>query len=208
MQPQAQDLFDAVIGNTHLVARGEAFARAVVEFHDRHDAFDEYNSPTYSGIDLYALALWTAFAPTQFFPDAGLRLATTLWNQADAIYHPALRNWCEPFTHSYHPDATRSVTLLALWKWARDGRNSLPLSNLDHFPIDHCHDIMAGTVIARLATEIPSPTSSKELPRVCSHGDRSRHYRTEALAVPCHTRRRHNASFHRAEVRPRSELMQ
>jgi hypothetical protein len=30
---------------------------------DRHGAFDEYNSPTYYGIDLFALRLWATRSP-------------------------------------------------------------------------------------------------------------------------------------------------
>ena len=39
----------------------EGFAAAVVDSYDEHGAFDEYNSPTYYGIDLYAISLWRTF---------------------------------------------------------------------------------------------------------------------------------------------------
>ena len=40
------------------VAAGEDRARRAVARFDRHGAFDEFNSPTYHGIDLKALGLW------------------------------------------------------------------------------------------------------------------------------------------------------
>ena len=47
-------------GNAELLDRGRAFAAAIVGSFDRHGAFDEFNSPTYYGIDLYALRLWAS----------------------------------------------------------------------------------------------------------------------------------------------------
>src|SRR5205814_204105 len=39
-------------------AEGERMAREVYRLFKQHDAFAEYNSPTYYGVDVYALALW------------------------------------------------------------------------------------------------------------------------------------------------------
>ena len=142
------------IGNETLVARGISFAREIVALHDRHDAFDEFNSPTYYGIDGYALALWEVFSPTPWFRDQGARIRGRLWEHIDAFYNPVLHNFCGPFTRSYHPDATRSVALIALWQWARFGRAYAPLPDLEADGIDHCHDLMVGPVIARLASAL------------------------------------------------------
>jgi hypothetical protein len=136
-----------------LVGRGESFARTVVAEHDRHDAFEEYNSPTYYGIDLYALRLWTLFPPTEYFARAGERLAAQLWAQAARFYNAWLANFCGPYTRSYHPDSTRSVALFSLWIWATFGPEHAPLPDLEATSIDHCHDLMAGPVVARLAPE-------------------------------------------------------
>ena len=50
-------------GRPEVVAAGEALAAEVVRLFDRHGAFDEYNSPTYYGIDLFALRLWATRSP-------------------------------------------------------------------------------------------------------------------------------------------------
>ena len=54
--------------------RDEVFAASVVDCFDEHGAFEEYGSPTYYGIDLYALALWRRYPPTPMFADWGDRL--------------------------------------------------------------------------------------------------------------------------------------
>lgn len=148
-----------------LIDRGIALAEAIVTLHGQHAAFDEFNSPTYSGIDLYALALWSELPPTPWFATAGAGLTASLWQQADDWFHAPLRNWCGPFTRSYFPDATRSVTLLALWHWARDGFAAC-LPALSQVPIDHCHDLMAGPVIARLASAIPTRKNTADVAAV------------------------------------------
>ena len=137
-------------GDEKLVARGLAFAHAIVADFDRFGAFDEFNSPTYYGIDLFALRLWQQFAPDPFFATHGGRLESAVWTSTGKLYNANLRNFCGPFTRSYHPDATRSVTMFSLWIWARVGREYAPLPPLDAPVVDHGHDLMAGPVFDRL----------------------------------------------------------
>ena len=101
---------------------GRAFAQRIVADFDRFGAFDEFNSPTYYGIDLYALRLWREIPPDDFFATQGERLETALWRATGAFYNANVRSFGGPFTRSYHPDATRSVTLFSLWIWALLGR--------------------------------------------------------------------------------------
>ena len=137
-------------GDDALVQRGLAFAEAIVTEFDRYDAFDEFNSPTYYGIDLYALRLWQRFSPDPYFATNGARLELAVWQSAGAFYNANLRNFCGPFTRSYHPDATRSVTMFSLWIWALLGRELAPLPALDAAIVDHGHDLMAGPLFDRL----------------------------------------------------------
>jgi hypothetical protein len=143
-------------GDDALVHRGRAFAETIVADFDRFGAFDEFNSPTYYGIDLYALRLWQEFAPDRYFATQGARLELAVWQSAAELYNANLRNFCGPFTRSYHPDATRSVTMLSLWIWALLGREYAPLPPLDAPIVDHGHDLMAGPIFERLARVSPT----------------------------------------------------
>jgi len=140
-------------GDARLLERGRAFAQAIVADFDRFGAFDEFNSPTYYGIDLYALRLWRTLPPDPYFATHGERLENALWRSAGAFYNANLRNFAGPFTRSYHPDATRSVTMFSLWIWALLGRAHAPLPLLEAPIVDHAHDLMAGPIFARLAGE-------------------------------------------------------
>jgi hypothetical protein len=138
-------------GDARFVERGMSFARCIVDDWSTFHAFDEFNSPTYYGIDLYALRLWQLFPPEPFFAKAGARLEAALWSSAASFYNANLRNFCGPYTRSYGADARRSVSLFSLWLWASAGRACAPLPDLDASTVDHGHDLMAGSVIARLA---------------------------------------------------------
>jgi hypothetical protein len=93
----------------------EVFAGEAVAAFDQHGAFEEYGSPTYYGIDLWALALWRRFPPSSAFADAGERLWSALADDIARWWHPGLRNRCGPYTRAYGMDLTRSLGLLGLW---------------------------------------------------------------------------------------------
>ncbi len=93
----------------------EAYAGAVVDSFDAYGAFEEYGSPTYYGIDLYALALWRTFPPTPKFRSWGERLWSALWDDIARWWHPGLRNLCGPYSRAYGMDMTQYVGLLGLW---------------------------------------------------------------------------------------------
>jgi hypothetical protein len=139
-----------------LSAEGESFAAAVVALFDRHGAFDEYNSPTYYGIDFYALALWRSHPPTARFREWGERIEATLWNDLSRWYHAGLRNVCGPYTRAYGMDIATYVSDLSLWIWAAVGRGLAPLPRLEAGVIDHSHDLCFGPAIASLGAEVPA----------------------------------------------------
>ena len=55
-----------------------------------------------------------------------LALESAIWHEAALFHHAGLANFCGPYTRSYGPDATRTVTLIALWIWAAFGRARRP----------------------------------------------------------------------------------
>jgi hypothetical protein len=143
--------YGARAGDAHYCKRGLAFAERITAEFDEFGAFEEFNSPTYYGIDLYALRLWQEFAPDPFFAREGARLESALWSSAALFFNANLQNFCGPYTRSYGADARTSVSLFSIWLWAILGREFAPLPDLDAPRVDHGHDLMAGPVFARLA---------------------------------------------------------
>jgi hypothetical protein len=155
------------LDRAELIARGERFAGEIVREFDTHTAFDEFNSPTYYGVDLAALGLWREIPTTDLFTTEAARVESALWRTITDYYNPALRNFCGPYTRSYHPDATRSLAEIALWIWAAFGRDAAPLPDLTADVIDHSHDLMWGPIVARLARrpDVDWPTATDFAPR-------------------------------------------
>ncbi len=151
-------------GDGALIAAGDARAQRVVAGFDAHGAFEEFNSPVYSGVDLYALRLWQLDAPTERFGAEGARLEALLWRQVLDYYHPGLLNWVGPYTRSYGPDATRSLTLLGLWLWCALGEDAAPVPPIAH-GLAHGHDLMVGPVVARLFDPSGIDTTPRAVPR-------------------------------------------
>jgi len=117
----------------------EAYAREIVRLFTENGAFAEYGSPTYYGIDLYALALWRVHPPTPQFAEWGRAIEDDLWRDIARWYHPGLRNLCGPYSRAYGMDMTRYVALLGMW---------LPDPVLpDVEPFAHSHDLLLQPVV-------------------------------------------------------------
>ena len=121
----------------------EVFAEEVVNLFNEHGAFEEYNSPTYYGIDLYALALWRVHPPTPRFAAWAAQIEADLWRDLARWYSPALKNLCGPYSRSYGMDMTQYVALLGMW---------LPEPVLPDLakPFEHSHDLLLQPVVELL----------------------------------------------------------
>lgn len=137
-----------------LVAQGEDLAAAVSERFDTHGAFDEWNSPTYYGIDLLALALWRRHSESGVLRTAGARMEAALWTEIAASYHARLRNVAGPYTRAYGMDMTRYVAGVGVWIQHVLGDGPGPLPDLDH-PFGHSHDLSLAPIAAIVGTEVP-----------------------------------------------------
>src|SRR5215207_1260354 len=69
----------ARFGEPAWLATAERLAGEVLARFQVNSAFDEYNSPTYYGIDLYALALWRSYAASPLLRRAGVEMEGALW---------------------------------------------------------------------------------------------------------------------------------
>lgn len=123
--------------------RDESFASEVVASFDEHGAFEEYGSPTYYGIDLYALALWRTLPPTPQFAAWGERLWSTLWDDIARWWHPRLGNLCGPYSRAYGMDMSRYVALLGLWL-------PVPVVPALDAPFEHSHDLTMAPAVELL----------------------------------------------------------
>lgn len=133
-----------------------AYARSVADAFSSHGAFLEYNSPTYYGIDLFALALWRTSAD---LAPIGAPIEAALWRDIAGFYHAGLRNLCGPYDRSYGMDMTAHATPLGLWIWRLVGRELAPFPD-PAVRFSHPHDFCFAPCIAALEAEIPDDALS------------------------------------------------
>ena len=137
-----------------LIAAGEQRARRIVQRVERNGDVDEYNSPTYDGVDLFAIALWRAFPPSSYFADAGGLLASVIGARLGALFHPRLAAICGPYIRAYGLALDRYVSLAGQWLALAGAQHVLPDALDEH--TGHVHDLYFWPLFRSLAPEVVS----------------------------------------------------
>ncbi len=127
---------------------------SVYRLFKKHDAFNEYNSPTYCGVDLYGLALWRNYGSTPQMRARGTEMEATLWRDTAALYNPRLRNISGPYDRSYGMDMESYISVVGLWLRTELDALAAPLPKLVQ-PLDHNGDLFFAPMIVQSGTRIP-----------------------------------------------------
>ncbi|WP_336082109.1 hypothetical protein [Nocardia sp. SSK8] len=139
-------------GDAAELAEAEAeMARIAERHHALGGRFDEFNAPTYDGINLFALSLMCELSGSAAIAATAHQLRETLWAQLDDFFAAELGNVAGPYSRAHFPDMNSYVALSALWIWARTGVRVGPAFEQAPHLATHGHDIMLGPLIADLA---------------------------------------------------------
>ena len=136
------------------IEHGENMAKEIYRLFKLHDAFEEYNSPTYYGVDLYALALWREYSTSPLLRQLGAEMEALLWTDIAQFYHAGLRNLSGPFDRSYGMDMRRYVALVGEWIWLITGKEQAPFPARDR-PFAHVADLHFAPCVAILGAHVP-----------------------------------------------------
>jgi hypothetical protein len=172
----------------------------IVERFDRHGDIDEYNSPTYDGVDLWALALWVTHPPTVDFAASGAAILDRMGERISELFHPRFGTTCGPYIRAYGLDPRRYVSLAGLCSHLAGAPAVSVLPAQLRPDTVHVHDLYFLPVLARLA---PAFTGRLDLHPVTAERRRSQHFTRSAaesllrpdLAVGWERGRRHEASL-------------
>jgi hypothetical protein len=96
--------------------RGAALVRvaSAMERMLRYGDVDEYSSPTYDAIDLFALGLWATHPPSDGLADAASTMLPPIGRRISTLYHPTFGTTCGPYIRAYGLDPQRYVSLSGL----------------------------------------------------------------------------------------------
>ncbi|MBV8161287.1 MAG: hypothetical protein JO265_10225 [Acidimicrobiia bacterium] len=134
--------------------RAQGLLDSITSRLDQYGDVDEYNSPTYDGVDLLAVALWCVSPPTASFEQAGRRIARAIGSRLSTVFHPGLAAICGPHIRAYGLELDRYVSLAGQWL-ALAGADC---SRVLPFPLDaatpHVHDLYFLPMLASSALPI------------------------------------------------------
>ena len=137
--------------DAELRAAGERRRALIVERFDRHGDIDEYNSPTYDGIDLWALALWAMHPPTDEFRSSGEAIIARMTGRIDTLFHPWFGTTAGPYIRAYGLQPQRYVSLAGLCTYLAGAPAGSVLPAAISPDTVHVHDLYFLPVLARLA---------------------------------------------------------
>ena len=141
-------------------AKSAAWNETVYRLFNEYGTFDEYNSPTYCGVDLYGLALWRDYGSTARMRLMGSRMEAALWRDMASYYQPQLRNLSGPYDRAYGMDMESYVSVVGVWMRSALNAPVAPLPNPTP-TTDHLADIWFAPHIAILGTQIPADALAK-----------------------------------------------
>ncbi|WP_019987522.1 hypothetical protein [Rudanella lutea] len=94
---------------------GQQKARDIFNLYQKHHTFSEFNSPTYYGVTLIAIALWRELAPSAEMRQMGQTLEREFWHEAATFYHPTLQNMPGPYFRGYGMDMRKYFAIMGIW---------------------------------------------------------------------------------------------
>jgi len=137
------------------VLQGESLGTEIHRLFADQNAFEEYNSPTYYGVDVFALAFWQRHSRSELLGHLGREIEEHLWRDLARYYHAGLKNMCGPYSRSYGMDMKAYCALLGMCIWLGVGRKDAPFPPAVRGYFDHCHDFCWGPCLAILDTRVP-----------------------------------------------------
>jgi hypothetical protein len=128
-------------------------AKEVVALYNRHETFSEYNSPTYYGVTLVALALWRELGISAELKQMGRTLETAFWKEISTFYNANLKNMPAPYFRGYGMDMQKYYSITGLWMAvALDNKEMAPIPSKHGPKFDEVSNISS---IYHLGLEIP-----------------------------------------------------
>ena len=136
------------------IADSTAWQETVYGLFKKYGTFNEYNSPTYCGVDLYALSLWRRYGNTRHTRALGSEMEAGLWRDLAQYYNANLKNISGPFDRAYGMDMQSYVSVLGLALRTVLDAQAAPLP-MQAPPVEHGGDLWFIPQFAILGVHIP-----------------------------------------------------
>jgi hypothetical protein len=147
--------------NSEWQTQSAAWNEEVYSLFKQQGAFNEFNAPTYYGVDLYGLGLWREYGSTAHMRELGSTMEAGMWNDIANFYQPNMRNLAGPWDRSYGMDMTRYVTPLGVYMRTVLPAARAPLPEHPDLSIFQIADIWFAPQATLLSAHIPPAALSK-----------------------------------------------
>lgn len=138
-----------------------AWNQTVFDLFSKYGTFNEYNAPTYYGVDLYGLALWREYGSTQHMRDMARTMEAGLWSDIATFYQPELRNITGPYDRAYGMDMSTYVTPTGVWMRTVLSANIAPLPEHPTLDTYQISDLWFAPQITLLGTNVSAATIAR-----------------------------------------------
>lgn len=189
-----------ITGDRELRAAAHSRLAVPMERLLRYGDVDEYNSPTYDGIDLLALGLWAMYPPTEGFTDAASTMLPQIGARMSKLYHRRFGTSCGPYVRAYGLDPTGYVSMSGLWYSVCGESAAAVLPSPLTVDTVHVHDLYFLSLLEHLAPAITPHLGFTPVTQERHHAQRFRDSVANSLlrpdlAVGWDSGRRHQASL-------------
>jgi len=118
------------LNDSNMTFTGETLGQEVIDlFTNSTNTLSEFNSPTYTGVSLWALSLWDKYLPSESVLKTNAPLMiTSTWETVGELWHPQLKNLAGSWDRAYGWDMNRYVSLIALHIWNVVGKEQSSLT--------------------------------------------------------------------------------
>ena len=136
------------------ITEGQQWCADTYKLFKKNGTFEEYNSPTYYGVDFYGLALWRVYGLTPAMKKMGAEMEADLWKDVAAYYNFNLKNVAGPYDRAYGMDMRKYVSLEGLWLRTALGPGPAPFPEISG-ALEHSNDLIYAPLFAVLGAKIP-----------------------------------------------------
>lgn len=114
--------------NENMTRSGEIWGKQAYDLFKMYNTFSEFNSPTYTGVDMFALGVWIRYAaPNSSLPIYAKEMFSGLMTLTKNLYNANLKNFVGPFDRSYGYDMNQYFAITAATVWGLVGREYAPM---------------------------------------------------------------------------------
>jgi hypothetical protein len=141
--------------NADWLSQSTAWTNEVYRLFQQQRTFNEFNAPTYYGVDLYGLALWREYGSTSHMREIAQDMEVGLWTDIADFYQPDLRNIAGPYDRSYGMDMTNYVTPSGVWMRTVLSAARAPLPEHPTLATFQVADLWFAPQVTVLGTHVP-----------------------------------------------------